>query len=812
MRNRPAQTTRLTARESEVAGLVAAGKSNRAIAEALWLSERTVEHHVRIIFSKLDAHSRVDVANILRAESQVASTAAVTHAPENNLPLQLNSFVNRTEEVAELTRLLKVCRLVTVTGSGGVGKTRTSLQVAASLLADFRDGTWFIELAPLARGDYVARTIAKGIGVTLGGDGDQLDPLVTALKSKAALLIFDNCEHLIGPTAEVAAAILGQCPDVRILATSRRPLGIAGEEAYRLRSLSVPPRNDCARINASDAMAFAAIQLFVARAQTVRKGFAFTDDIAPAVADICCRLDGIPFAIELAASRVTVLDPRQLHDRLDERFNILTGGFRNALPRHQTLRGLLDWSYDLLAEHERELLRRLSIFANGFDLDAAVAVSDMSDDVVLDGLSSLIEQSMILAEPDRGSLRYRLLESTRAYAGYKLGAAEERDLISTRHLAHLRDRFAEMDERETQTGRPAETIDYLRTELEDVRAALDGALARGDAGGCAALLAHIGIHWSSVGLATEGAARIEHVLPLLSGDDAALFARLSRALSVLCVALDRKQRALSAATEAVESARQTPDNHVLADALIQLCMILSIVGKFEAAEEALAEADSIPGLIGSLCIKYRWVRARLLHMRGDQKGAASILRQLREEFRLLGDVRFGHRAALALAEAEHARGNSQQAIALVREVLPQIERSADSHTAATILANLAGYLIANGDLRDAAEAASEAIAYLAERDPGSAWVVAALEHFALVYALLGDFARAATLSGFTEAGVQRLECGREFTEIATYTRLVALLRENLEPEELESLSSDGARLRPELAVAIALAGMDALQN
>ena len=352
----------------------------------------------------------------------------------NNLPAQLTSLVGREVEVAEITALLQQHRLVTLTGSGGVGKTRASLQVAANLIESFRDGVWFIELAPLTSGDYIPTTVAQAFEVTLASEGDPVENLVRTLKGKQALLVFDNCEHLVDSAARVLAAILRSCPAMKALTSSRQDLGIDGEATYRMPSLD----------------ADAAVSLFVERARGVDMRFSLTVENAPIVGDICRRLDGIPLAIELAAARVKLLSPKQLRERLDERFRLLTGGDRSALPRHQTMRALIDWSYDLLDERERILFRRVGIFVNGFTLEGAVAAGsdkDLDEPDVFDALASLVDKSLVLSEPRGDAVRYRLLESTRAYALEKLADAGARDDVAGRHLRYLRDLFGRLRER-----------------------------------------------------------------------------------------------------------------------------------------------------------------------------------------------------------------------------------------------------------------------------------------------------------------------------------------------------------------------------
>jgi class 3 adenylate cyclase len=295
----------------------------------------------------------------------------------NNLPLQVTSFVGREKELAEVAKLIRKNRLVTFTGSGGTGKTRLSMQAAAELLPDFEDGVWLVELAPLTEPDLVPQTVAAALKVREEPGRPLLETLVSHLKEKKLLLILDNCEHLLDSAARLADAIGKQCPNVHMVATSREPLAIQGEQVYRVPSLSTPDPKKKESVEALNV--YEAVRLFIDRAVLAQPSFAVTNENAPAVAQICHRLDGIPLALELAAARVRAMPVETIASRLDDRFRLLTGGSRTALPRQQTLRATIDWSYGLLDEKEKTLLRRLSVFAGGWTLEAAEKVC--ADDV-----------------------------------------------------------------------------------------------------------------------------------------------------------------------------------------------------------------------------------------------------------------------------------------------------------------------------------------------------------------------------------------------------------------------------------------------
>jgi predicted ATPase len=593
--------------------------------------------------------------------AQPTVSAALPDASRTNLPQMRTSFVGRDHEVTEITALLGEHWLVTLVGAGGVGKTRIALHVAADLLDRFGDGVWLVELGPISDPSLVATAVAQALSVKQSPDQPMLETLVDHLKRKQLLLILDNCEHVVDETRNVASAILHGCPDVRIVATSRQGLTIAGEEEYRMPALTTPPTNQ--KSTTQTASAYGAVRLFIDRALSANKQFVLSDDNAPDVAEICRRLDGIPLAIELAAARVKVLSPKQLRERLDERFRVLTGGDRSALAHHQTMRALIDWSYDLLDERERTLFRRLGIFVNGFTLEGAVAVGsgEALDELdLLDVLASLVDKSLVVAEPHGDAVRYRLLESTRAYAVEKLTAAGERDLLADRHLRYLRDRFAQLWERREQTAQDAELAAALHTELEDVRFALDGALARSEIIDGGALLANVGANLRPIGLEAEGSARCEAYLAALPADESQLRARLSMVLATLLGASGRRVRAFELATQAVELARASGDASTLARALSQYANTGTFLQRFDDAEQALVQAEAIPGASPRRRIGLLETRAFLSQDRGDREMAAHLFEQLRKEHRSLGNTRDEQVVALNHAEVEHAVRRSER--------------------------------------------------------------------------------------------------------------------------------------------------------
>lgn len=400
----------------------------------------------------------------------------------NNLPIQLTSFVGRAREMAEVTRQLASARLLTLTGTGGTGKTRLSLQVGAELADQFRDGVWLVEFATISDSALVPETIADALGVRQEPERSLATTLTNFLRKKQLLLILDNCEHVVAACARLVEALLRLCPQLRVLASSREPLGIAGETPWPLPPLGLPGqwRDLTAGSDAIERLAaYEAVRLFAERAVAAWPRFELSNENVAVVAQICWRLDGIPLAIELAAARVRVLTVQQIAERLDNRFHLLTTGSRTAVPRQQTLRALIDWSYDLLTERERKLLRRLSVFARGRTLEAIEAIcagEGLEPGEMVDLLTQLVDKSLVNVErtPDAGA-RYFMLESIWDYAREKLAAAGEADRFRERHLDHFL-HFIEEAEPRMRGAAQREWLAKVEQEAMNVRFAAETSL------------------------------------------------------------------------------------------------------------------------------------------------------------------------------------------------------------------------------------------------------------------------------------------------------------------------------------------------
>ena len=391
----------------------------------------------------------------------------------NNLPAQLTSFIGRQREMAEVRRLLGETRLMTLTGAGGAGKTRLALEAAAGLRPDFTDGIWWVELASLYDPALVPQAVGAALGLRDQASRPMLDQLGDHLRARRLLLVLDNCEHLIAACAITANTLLRVAPTLRILVTSREPLEIAGEITYRVPSLETP---DPAHLPPFASLArFEAVRLFADRAAAVLPGFVLTEANGSAVAEICCGLDGIPLAIELAAARMRTLSVEELRVRLRDRFRVLTGGSRVALPRHRTLRATIDWSYGLLSEPERVLLRRLAVFTGGWTLEAAEAVCSgdgVPEGEVLDLLAHLVDKSLVILEWPSDVGRYRLLETVRQYGLELLEERGETLIWRQRHASFF---LAVAEEAEPKLFGPEQDAWFARLEAEhgNLRAALE---------------------------------------------------------------------------------------------------------------------------------------------------------------------------------------------------------------------------------------------------------------------------------------------------------------------------------------------------
>ncbi len=463
----------LTPREMHVARLVCEGLTDREVGERLFITRRTAEWHLKQIFNKLGFNSRSQVAAWVARVQAVGSAAESSNEHRRNLPLQLTTFVGRISQLAEIQTLLATKRLVTLAAVGGAGKTRLALEVAGRARDAYPDGTWFVDLTLAKDGHQISRVFGSALGVHERARQPMAETLIQHLSGRHLLLVVDNCEHVIDDCAGLVDTIHRSCPDVALLATSREPLRVRGETVWPVPLLAVP--DAAAPIDLHELPECEAVALFLDRAHLTATNFELSAENAPAVAELCRRLEGIPLAIELAAARIGLMSPNQMLERLQDRFGLLTGGSRTSPTRHRTLQSALDWSHDLLGDRERTLFRRLSVFAGGFSLEAIEQVSgDALEVAAITGLlGNLVDKSLVIAASEgSASIRFRMLETMHQFARERLAESGEMERLTSRHseffvsLAEEAAPHLESRDQQSSYRRLAQEIGNLRLALE----------------------------------------------------------------------------------------------------------------------------------------------------------------------------------------------------------------------------------------------------------------------------------------------------------------------------------------------------------
>ncbi len=718
------------------------------------------------------------VAPVTRVPMAVPASPILS--PETgNLPSVPAPLIGRDDELATALTLLGQSRLLSLIGPGGVGKTRLALALGAAARDDFPDGVWLVELAALTLPELVAEAIAAVFGLAVSDRHSATALIATYLRQRKALLILDNCEHLLDPVAHAATAILAACPHVTILATSREAIRIVGEQSYAVPSLAEQ----------------GAVRLFLERAAAAIDGFRPAEADLPVVVEICRRLDGVALAIELAVPRLRMLSLAELLARLDDRFQLLTGGNRLVLPRHQTLRALIDWSYDLLDSAERTLLERLAIFAGGFALDGAAAVYGGAEHAVFDLLASLVDKSLVIAEIGQGPARYRLLETTRAYAAERLNAAGDTE-TARRHAAYI-GALLIAAESDYETKPSAAWLATYAPELDNVRASLGWAFGPGgDPAAGVALTAYGRQLWFELGLNAE----LRRWLDLASRHiDAgaeippAVMARLLLARShravhgVRSVAADYRQ-AMALAEAAGEPALAARARAMLALNDFRPEGARRALDTVAAAIEVMRPL----GLARSVA-----VMTGRLGLAADLAGEKGLARHYFEEAIRLATALGNSRALLTLrsnlAELLFTQGEIDDAIAQARSSIALARQCGLRVNECQTGTNLGAYLMLRGDT-DAAAAQLRASLVLARSLGEDFLAMNAVQHLALALVRHGEPQGAARLLGWTEAAYAADMSNRESTEQATYDRLLVELAASLPEQMLTLLRAEGAGL------------------
>lgn len=723
-----------------------------------------------------------------------------------NLPTQLTSFIGRENELHALTRLLQDHRIVTMTGSGGCGKTRLSIQVAVDVQAGFPDGVWFVELAPLADPAFVPQTVVATLHLRQDSQRTTLQVLSDYLRSKKTLLVLDNCEHVIESCAQLSESLLRGCPRLKILATSREALGIAGETTYRVPSLMTPNPAQLPPLEQLEAMD--SIRLFMERAAIAKSDFRLTRDNASSVAQICFRLDGIPLAIELAAARVKVLSPEQIAVRLDDRFRLLTGGSRTALPRQQTLRAMIDWSYSLLPEAEKVLIRRLAVFSGGWTLEAAEQVCGEDGGwEILDLLTRLVDKSLIFTEQVAGETRYRRLETIRQYSREKFFETDEVRVVRNRHLAFYV-QFATEAERQMQ-GR-GEVLGGLRiaAEQDNLRAAMEWGL---DIDPEAALAIASGLvqFWITRGHIVEGTRWLEQGLAKTKAgtpEQQPLRARALTGLAWMTLGVGDNQRAKRMAEEAIAILRANGDQNGLAYALLIHCLPLFLLGEYPQALAAVQESLELARLV-----KNAYVTATALNYlalaAGQFMGDFRLGQQYAEE-----SIRFAEEAGLASVAAKGyemkgriaaQRGDYEQARAIFERAAYAFEELGANFEVLMNKSHLAHLERQHGNYPRALELYRETI--VAYRDAGQLGGVAhQMECFGFIALVQNQPERAAQLFAAADVLRQKHHTTMTVDEQSYFDKQRQIVRETMGEVKFTTAWENGRAMSVDRAIAFAL--------
>ena len=759
-------------------------------------------------------------------------------APSHNLPLQLSSFIGREKEQKAIAKLVSSHRLVTLTGAGGIGKTRLSLKVGEQLLDHFTHGVWFVELASLNDSALVPQALSIVFGIVERSESTLTEKLIYFLQSKIVLLILDNCEHLIDACAQLTETLLKNCPNLKILATSREALGLAGEALVQVPSLSMPKGNQVDQI--AD---FEAIRLFAERAQLSASDFSLTQESSSVVAEICHRLDGIPLAIELAAARINTLSAEQISARLSESFKLLASNGRTRLARQQTLQASIDWSWNLLSDSERVLLRRLSVFAGGWTLDAAESICS-SDDIesqhVLDLITQLVMKSLVVVDQESvGERRYHLLEMIRQHAHEKLMKSGDEEKIRTLHLNY----FLNLSTQAQLGLRGPARVDWmerLNDERNNLRAALHWA-EKTDMEAGLFLASRLMLYWETSDL-REGTQWLES---FLNKEESKGFPRARgyalHTYGVLLVWLQNFVRARSVAEECISLFRAAGDREGEVDGLLLLGNVFMF--KYDAAdaqelgEHALTLARSLGDPWREASVLYylgwatrdydrmftRWEKAISLFRKvGDQVSLANVLGWL-GQFRVLnGDFDLAEtyldegmqlwqsnkraniwdNSKIAKSLIVLMRGDYEQAYAMLQEIMVTAEETGNTMSKLWVRVRLGYVALRSGNLAEAHQAFRAAAQGFA-RDGYTIGALFALEGMAGLYVAIGRPEHAARLIGWADTMRVKINDPRPNIEQADVDKMIAACLAKMGEMAFSDIYDEGQKLTLDEALVFA---------
>ncbi|WP_082663414.1 adenylate/guanylate cyclase domain-containing protein [Sinorhizobium sp. Sb3] len=725
------------------------------------------------------------------------SLGAVVH----QLPHPLTPLVGRDDEISEILRRLERCRLLTLIGAGGAGKTRLAIEAGYRLATIYPDGVWFIELGLLDDPQLVAEQICGVVGVPVQSGRTAVASAVGFLREKRALLVLDNCEHLVAAAAAVAEAISSECASMSVLGTSREPLGVAGESIFRVPNLGVPAPDE---LVVSEALKSPAVRLFVDRANAVAETFQLTDENLQAVVDICTQVDGIPLAIELAVPRLRMMRPESLAARLKDSFRSLDRGSRTVPLRQRTLSTMFEWSYNLLDEREQTLLRRLAVFAGGWTAESAAAVvsgDPVAEEEILELIVSLADKSLVAAMLSADETRYRLLETTRQYSLDKLRENGEKG--RRRRLAEFMCRFYEEANRRWPTMSTVEWSTRYRPEMDNLRASLEWAFGSDGDIAVALRLTSFSLRlWDEMALLPERERWFRTATQAISeATPADVAARLW--LGRTSVSSHGDRSSFEPASKAAELFRGLDDKLGLGEGLMKAGASLLTPLQVDAAvlhlDEALATLSDIgPTKQLASCLRSRAVA---YYFAGDFEAARASISHSSVVAKTLGDTQGIANALIAKGELEFAAGDVDAAIATARNLIES--EHANRRQLALALGNLTAYLLAGNHRTEAKLTAFNGL-HKAQAIGWPAAIARMVEHLAVIAAFEGDLERAALLVGYTESFYARDTASREVTELVGYDRLCEMLSKDVAATLLADLRTEGAALTEGEAVKLAL--------
>jgi non-specific serine/threonine protein kinase len=783
---------------------------------------------------------------------EALGSAAAGVQPKHNLPLELTPFIGRDDELVHIGELLQDTsyRLLTLVGVGGIGKTRLALHAAAELVDGYPDGVWLVEFAKLRDPELVSQHAASVLGVSAqeAKEGrDVGDVLAAYLSDKKLLMVLDNCEHLIEASAELAENLLRECPEVQLIATSRENLGIPGEKSYSVPTMEVPPENGGSR----DLENIESVRLFIDRAMAVVPDFRVTSGNSAPIVNICRHLDGIPLAIELAAARVKILTPEQIADRLQDRFQLLAGGPRTALPRHQTLQATMEWSYGLLTEPEKSLLMQLSVFSGGWTLeDAEELVQEDLDrrSEILDLLSNLVDKSLVIVKRKHGLARYGMLETVRQFATGKLTASGDADDFNQRH-ANLFIKLAEEADPRLRSSDQLEWLERLGDEHENLRAAIAWLIDANQSDEAARLIGALGWYWFLGGYWVEAWKSLTKLLDmesepkphlkakvlyrtggleLIRGSLAGRFELVEEALDICTQISDEEGMAwclnllgqastfskqdldegVSLLSRSIELFRQLDDDWGVAWSTRYIGQIVEIQGDFNQSvqlqKKALEQFEELGDILNSAHSLY--LLGGTLRDHGDFDEARQLFQESLSKSIIVEDNFVAAHALHGMGAVALENGDYRDANEHLRNALEIMQRIGDENCASAVFANLSKIAKHSGDFEDATQLQRQSLQGFRGLNRADQ-IVLGLARLAALEEKMGSEIRAARLLGATDAYLKISQAVLAQVHLEEYEDLMAALQKYKEDEVFSKSYKEGLNLSSDEVIAYALEGI-----